>query len=127
MPTNPNLTVLNLSNASDIEGEVNAEELTINMANASDAKLTGHVGKLTLNLKNASSIKKNIINKHYALSCDECEVSMEDASDAYIHCDGNSKINRISGASDLHYTGNATITLSPGVTSGASDIMHDVL
>ena len=127
LPTNPNLTVLDLSNASDIEGEVNAEELTINLANASDAKLTGHVGKLTLNLKNASSIKKNIINKHYALSCDECEVSMEDASDAYIHCDGNIKINRLSGASDLHYTGNATITLSPGVTSGASDIMHDVL
>ena len=76
LPTNPNLTVLDLSNASDIEGEVNTEELTINLANASDAKLTGH--------------------------------------------DGNIKINELSGASDFHYTGNATITLSPGVTSGAS-------
>lgn len=127
LPTNPNLTVLDLSNASDIEGEVNAEELTINLANASDAKLTGHIGKLTLNLKNASSIKKNIINKHYALSCDECEVSMEDASDAYIHCDGNIKINKLSDASDLHFTGIATITLAPGAISGASDIKQDVL
>ena len=76
LPANPHLTKLNLSGASDIEGEVNAEELTINLANASDAKLTGH--------------------------------------------DGNIKINELSGASDFHYTGNATITLSPGVTSGAS-------
>ena len=127
LPTNPNLTVLDLSNASDIEGEVNAEELTINLANASDAKLTGHVGKLTLNLKNSSSIKKNIINKRYGLSCDECEVSMEDASDAYIHCDGNIKINKLSDASDLHFTGRATITLTPGATAGASDIKQDVL
>ena len=37
--------------------------------------------KLTLNLKNSSSVKKNIINKRYGLSCDECEVSMEGASD----------------------------------------------
>ena len=34
LPANPHLTKLNLSGASDIEGEVNAEELTINLANA---------------------------------------------------------------------------------------------
>ena len=62
LPENPGLTVLNLSNASD-------------------AKLKGHLRKLTLNLKNSSSVKKNIINKRYGLSCDECEVSMEGASD----------------------------------------------
>ena len=84
-------------------------------------------GTITLNLKNASSVKKNIINKNYALSCDECEVSMEDASDAYIHCDGNIKINKLSDASDLHFTGRATITLAPGAISGASDIKQDVL
>ena len=127
LPVNPDLTKLTLSDASDIEGDVNAEELTINLRNASDAKLKGYVKKLTLNLKDASVIKKNIINSRYGFSCDECEVSMEDASDAYIHCDGTIKINTLSGASDLHYTGNATITIAPGATAGASDIKNDIL
>ena len=127
LPVNPNLTELTLSDASDIKGKVNAEELTINLRNASDANLKGYVKKLTLNLKDASGIKKNIINSRYGFSCDECEVSMEDASDAYIHCDGTIKINRLSGASDLHYTGNATITIAPGATAGASDIKNDIL
>ena len=61
LPANSGLTKLNLSDASDIEGKINTEELTINLTDASDAKLNGHVGKLTLNLKDASAIKKNII------------------------------------------------------------------
>ena len=81
---------------------------------------------MTLNLKDASGIKKNIINSRYGFSCDECEVSMEDASDAYIHCDGTIRIVKLSGASDLHYTGNAEIILT-GSTSSSSDIKHDVL
>ena len=127
LPANSGLTKLDLSDASDIEGEVNAEELTINLTDASDAKLNGHVGKLILNLKDASGIKKNIINKRYGLSCDECEVSMEDASDAYIHCDGTIRIVKLSDASDLHYTGNAEIILTSDVPSSSSDIKHDVL
>ena len=127
LPANSDLTKLNLSDASDIEGEVNAEELTINLTDASDAKLNGHIGKLILNLKDASTIKKNIINKCYGLSCDECEVSMEDASDAYIHCDGTIRIVKLSDASDLHYTGNAEIILTGGGPSSSSDIKHDVL
>ena len=126
LPVNPDLTKLTLSDASDIKGEVNAEELTINLRDASDAKLKGYVKKLTLNLKDASGIKKNIINSRYGLSCDECAVSMEDASDAYIHCDGTIRIVKLSGASDLHYTGNAEIILT-GSTSSSSDIKHDVL
>lgn len=127
LPANPNLTVVSLSDASDIKGEINAEELTINLTDASHVELKGKVGKLLLNLEDSSSIKKNIINKQYGLSCDECEVSMNNASKAYIHCDGNIKINRLSGASKLHYTGNATITVAPGATSGASDIKNDIL
>ena len=126
LPVNPNLTELTLSDASDIEGDVNAEELTINLRNASDAKLKGYVKNLALNLKDASGIKKNVINSRYGLSCDECTVSMEDASDAYIHCDGTIRIVKLSGASDLHYTGNAEIILT-GSTSSSSDIKHDVL
>ena len=127
LPANSGLTKLYLSDASKIEGKVNAEELTINLTDASDAKLNGHIGKLILKLKDASAIKKNVINKCYGLSCDECEVSMEDASDAYIHCDGTIRIVKLSDASDLHYTGNAEIILTGGVPSSSSDIKHDVL
>lgn len=127
LPSNPNLVKVVLSDASDIECEVNAEEFVINLTDASDANLQGHVGKLTIKLDDASSIKKNIINNRYALSCDECEVSMSGASDAYIHCDGNIKVVELYGASDLHYTGSATITLAEGLASSFSDIKHDVL
>ena len=41
LPVNPDLTKLTLSDASDIKGEVNAEDLTINLRDASDAKLKG--------------------------------------------------------------------------------------
>lgn len=127
LPANPGLTKLSLSDASDIEGEINAEKLSIHLANASDAQLTGHVGELTLNLKNASSIKKNIIGQRYGLSCDNCDVALEDASNAYIHCDGTIRVIELSGASDLHYTGNAEIILTGGTPPSSSDIKHDVL
>jgi len=45
-------------------------------------------------------------------------------SNAYIHCDGSIKVN-LSGASDLHFTG--TAFTGDSSTSGASDIIHDVL
>ena len=127
LPANPGLTKLDLSGASDIKGKINAEDLTIHLTGASDAKLTGHIRKLIFNLKGASSIKKNIINQRYGLSCDECEVTMEGASDAYIHCDGNIRIIELSGASDLHYTGNGEIILTGGTPPSGSDIKHDVL
>ena len=118
---------LYVSDASDIEGEINVEKLIIHLANASDAQLTGHVGELTLNFKNASSIKKNIIGQRYGLSCDNCDVALEDASNAYIHCDGTIRVIELSGASDLHYTGNAEIILTGGTPPSSSDIKHDIL
>ncbi len=127
LPYNPNLGKMAISDASDIDCEVNAEEFVISLTDASDAKLQGHIGKLKINLDDASSIKKNVVNKRYALSCDECEVSMSGASDAYLHCDGNIKIIKLEGASDLHYTGNATITFAGGIPSSSSDIKNDKL
>ena len=126
LPYNPNIGKMTLSDASDIDCEVNAEEFVLSLTDASDARLQGHIGKLKINLDDASSIKKNIVNKRYALSCDECEVSMSGASDAYIHCDGNIKIIRLEGASDLHYTGNAAVTFT-GMSSSSCDIKNDKL
>jgi hypothetical protein len=43
-------------------------------------------------------------------------------------CNDNINIINLSGASTLHYTGNAKITLNDGDNiSGSSDIIHDTL
>jgi hypothetical protein len=127
LPYNASLSKVSLYDASDIECEVDAEEFVINMTDASNANLQGHAERLIINLDAASRIRKNIINKRYALSCDECEVSMSGASDAYLHCDGNINVIRFTGASNLHYTGNATITYTGGTPSTGSNIKNDVI
>lgn len=115
---------LELSGSSNIEGNVSATELDLDLSGASDAKLVGQVDKLKINLSGSSNIVKRVIGNKYGLVCDKCEGKMSGSSDAYIHCDGSIRVS-LSGASDLHYTGNANTTGSD--TSGASNIYHDVL
>ena len=147
LPPNPNLVKVTLSEASDLEGEIDAEEflfnladashakvqgnierLTMNLEDASHAKVQGHIEKLTINLEDASHIDRQIIDNRYALSCDECNVSLEDASSVYLHCDGNINVIKLKGASNFHYTGNASIKYAEGTSSGGSSVIqHDVL
>ena len=115
---------MNLSGASKIEGGVSATELDLDLSGASDATLTGQVASLKVDLSGASNIKKTVVDNRYGLVCDQCEGSLSGASKAYIHCDGTIKVD-LSGASDLHFTGIAFTGDSS--TSGASDIIHDVL
>ena len=115
---------MSLSGSSSIKGNVTATELDLDLSGASDATLTGQTNMIKLDLSGASNIKKTIIGTQYSLSCDQCEGSMSGSSDAYIYCDGSIKVS-LSGASGLHYTGNAATTGS--TTSGGSNIFHDVL
>ena len=115
---------MQLSGASKIEGGVSATNLDLDLAGASDATLTGQVASLKVDLSGASNIKKTVVGNRYGLVCDQCEGSLSGASNAYIHCDGTIKVN-LSGASDLHFTG--TAFTGDSSTSGASDIIHDVL
>lgn len=115
---------MDLSGSSNIYGNVSAKMLDIDLSGASDAKLEGQVGTLKLDLTGASNIVKNIAGNRYTLVCDQCEGSVSGASNVYIHCDGSIKVS-LSGASDLHYTGNASTAGCS--TSGASEIIHDVL
>ena len=78
-----------------------------------------------------SMAKNKIVKKQIKVSfallafeCDFCKGEMSGGSDAYIHCNSIIKVN-LSGASDLHFTGNAFTADSE--TSGASKIIHDVL
>jgi hypothetical protein len=115
---------MDLSGGSNINGNVAANDLDLELSGASNAKLLGQVGMLKVDLTGASNIVKQIVENRYGLVCDQCEGSITGASNAYIHCDGNIRVS-LSGASDLHYTGDANTTGS--TTSGASNIIRDVL
>lgn len=116
---------INLSGASRFYGEIVATtKLDINLSGKSDATLTGTVGILDLELSGASNIMQTIVGNEYGLSCNNCEGDLSGASTAYIHCDGTIAIN-LSGASTIHYTGNAST--SGCSLSGSSNVIHDVL
>ena len=115
---------MDLSGGSNINGNVAGDDLNLELGGASNAKLLGQVGMLKVDLTGASNIVKQIVENRYGLVCDQCEGSITGASNAYIHCDGNIRVS-LSGASDLHYTGDANTTGS--TTSGASNIIKDTL
>lgn len=115
---------MNLSGASYVEGTIDASDLDLEMSGASNATLKGQVTTLDLDLSGASSIKKTITGSSYGFECDYCNGKLSGASDAYIHCNLIIKVN-LSGASDLHFTGNGNPADSN--TSGGSEIIHDVL
>ena len=113
-----------LSGASHFTGSIDVSDFDLDMSGASDATLRGQVTTLDLVLSGASSIKKTINGSNYGFECDVCKGEISGASDAYIHCDEIIKVN-LSGASDLHFTGNAFT--GDCTTSGGSKIIHDVL
>ena len=86
--------------------------------------MIGEVTALKINLSGASNIVKTLEGTRYGFACDNCEGAMSGASEAYIHCDGTIRVS-LSGASDLHFTGNAFT--GDCTTSGGSNIIHDVL
>ena len=115
---------MDLSGSSSIEGNVSANSLDLDLSGASDATLEGQVTELKIDLEGSSNIVKKVVGNRYALACDNCEGNMSGSSDAYIHCDGNIKVN-LSGSSELHFTGNAFT--GDSTTSNDSSIIHDVL
>ena len=119
---------IELSGASDIEGNITAQNTNIELSGSSDATLLGETNTLSIESSGASNIIKKITDNHYSLICNQCECNLSGSSDAYIHCNDNINIINLSGASELHYTGNAKITLNDGDNiSGSADIIHDTL
>lgn len=116
---------MDISGSSSIEGRVMAAgELDLELSGSSNATLEGEVGTLDMDLSGSSTITRKVVGDRFALGCSRCEGSMSGSSDAYIHCDGSIKVT-LSGASDLHYTGNAST--SSCSTSGGSNVIHEVL
>lgn len=114
--------VVELSGASKIESDIAAIDLELYQSGSSEATLKGQVGNLKIDMSGASKIIKKMVEGNYSLACDQCKGEMSGSSTAHIHCDGNINVS-LSGASDLHYTGNATTFGS--TTSGSSSIHQD--
>lgn len=116
---------MNLIGASACKGNlVASNSLHLVATGASSATLWGSTDKLKLNLSGASNLTKQVVGEHYSFSCRECDGALTGASNAFIHSDGSIVV-KLTGASDLHYTGNAST--SGSTTTGASNLIHDVL
>ena len=113
---------MEVSGSSHIGGDIESTELSLELSGASDATFIGDVGKLHIDLYGASRIIATLDLGRYGLACEQCEGEMSGASTAYIHCDGEIKVN-LSGSSKLHFTGEGNPADSS--TSGGSEIIHD--
>lgn len=117
-------TEMDISGASLIKGTVTSDNLNLKLSGASTANLTGQTVNLDLSISGASCNIDRIVNKHYGLECTRCKGTVSGASKAFIHCLENIDVS-VSGASTLHYTGDAST--SDSSASGASTIVHDTL
>ena len=117
-------TQIELSGASRITGYVAADDMKLELSGASVADIKALADNLDLSLSGASYNNDNVVLQHYGVQCTRCKGSISGASRAYIHCLEDIDVS-LSGASTLHYTGDATT--SGCSTSGASNIVHDRL
>ena len=115
---------LDLSGDSDIKGAVASMDLGLELSGDSDATLIGQVTNLNMNLSGSSNLIKKVVDNRYGLSCYRCDGELSGASNAFVHCDNGIIRVNLSGASDLHYTGEAN---TDGCTTSVdSNIIHDV-
>ncbi len=113
---------LDLSGSSKFYGDIESDFLSLELSGASDVEMVGETNTLKIDLSGASNIIRQMVESRYALECDQCEGSMSGASSAYIHCNNSIRV-ELSGASELHYTGDAT---TEGCSmSGGSTISRD--
>lgn len=104
---------ISLSGASDLKGTFRADSLYLDLSGASEAKMNGKVEVLNMECSGASDFDG------YNLIAENCMVDVSGASDVYITVNKLLRGNA-SGASNLYYRGDATITELK--KSGASDI-----
>jgi len=104
---------LELSGASTVRGELEADEIRIGQSGASRVELSGSGSNLRLQASGASDARLA------ALAVRDVDVSLSGASTAELNVSGRLDAN-LSGASRLEYTGNPTLGRTE--TSGGSSI-----
>ncbi len=103
---------LQISGASDLEMEINADNMLCELSGASDAKLKGSVGTMNIQVSGSSDLKA------LGLKVRNCDISLSGSSD--VHIGVSESLSAVgSGASDLVYKGSPTIKRL--VMSGSAD------
>lgn len=104
---------IQISGASDMKGEIKANDLNIKLSGASDLKLSGTAKNVNIESSGASDVKA------YELTAETCNVKVSGASDVNISVSGQISANA-SGASNIYYKGPGELTIKQ--SSGASSI-----
>jgi len=104
---------LDMSGASNFEGEVNVSTSDIELSGASNAKINGTATDAFVDLSGASTIRK------YEFEIETLDVKLSGASSAFLTILTSMSVD-LSGASTLNYKGDPVITHIN--TSGASNI-----
>ena len=104
---------INISGASDFNGDVYVNRLIIDQSGASDAVISGKAYEVSAQVSGASDLKA------YTLVAENCTAHASGASD--IHISVNLELNaHASGASEIYYKGDAVIREMH--SSGASSV-----
>ncbi|MRH99349.1 hypothetical protein GH721_02290 [Kriegella sp. EG-1] len=106
---------IELSGASDFNGEVVVDRLEVDLRGASTTNIYGNVGSLHADLSGSSDIRD------YDLYVENLNLDMSGASEAYLSVNKTIDI-EASGASELNFKGDATIDRKK--LSGASEIKN---
>ena len=94
---------ISASNNSDINADVDVNNLTELSLDHSDAEITGSTENLRLDLRGNSELKKRWGNGGYDFDCTYCYGNMND-SKAYLHCYDKLSV-ALANESALHFTG----------------------
>jgi hypothetical protein len=104
---------INMSGASDFDGDIQVNALTVDLSGASDMTVKGSATSLKVEVSGASDFKG------YDFQADNCSASASGASDIKITV--NKELSaHASGASGVHYKGNGVIR--DVKTNGASSV-----
>ena len=112
-----------LSGAGSFKGQIVSSKLDLEVTGAAKLDMTGHTDALTLDVSGACKMVDNVVDGRYGFLCNTCEGSASGACKLYLHCNESIDVS-VSGAGELHYTGDATTAGS--FTSGSARIIHDV-
>lgn len=115
-PLNTNKLAIDLSGASEFEGEVNVNSLTADLSGASDMDLTGSSQTVDIETSGASDFKD------YNFVTDELIADMSGASNIKMTVEKTLEV-EASGASSLRFKGEATIERQD--LSGASTVTRE--
>ena len=102
-----------LSGASQLKGQIKADELNLKLTGASEVKLSGIVKNINIESSGASDVKA------YGLTVENCNVKASGASDVNITVTKELAANA-SGASNIFYKGTAELKIKQ--STGASSI-----